>query len=167
MVVATLSPSFSIHGSCFDIVHFLSQNPVSISEIRDIVESSKFDEFDITTQIDILDTSKKKIEEIKRKSQEQVLQQMEVDKDVTKDAGADKHVEKNDSNEEKVKKGEDEMKVEVAEEKLEEKIQEKWLEGEKILCFHGPLIYEAKIQRVEVRVNFTMLDKIGPENLYI
>ena len=91
---------------------------------------------------------------------------MEVDKDVTKYAGEDKHLEKNDSNEEKVKKGEDEMKVEVAEEKLEEKIQEKWLEGEKILCFHGPLIYEAKIQRVEVRGNFTMFDKMGPENVY-
>merc|ERR1711892_913946 len=27
--------------------------------------------------------------------------------------------------------------------------EEKWQEGEKILCFHGPLIYDAKIQRVE------------------
>jgi len=124
----------------------------SESNIRDIVESSKFDEFDITTQIDILDTSKKKIEEIKRKSQEQVLQQMEVDKDVTKNVAEVKESEKvMDSNEAKVEKGEDSTKVDVAEEKLDEKIQEKWSEGEKILCFHGPLIYEAKIQRVEVQ----------------
>ena len=27
----------------------------------------------------------------------------------------------------------------------------KFLEGEKVLCFHGPLIYEAKIQKVELR----------------
>ena len=27
----------------------------------------------------------------------------------------------------------------------------KFLEGEKVLCFHGPLIYEAKIQKVEFR----------------
>ena len=25
------------------------------------------------------------------------------------------------------------------------------MEGEKILCFHGPLIYEAKIQKVETK----------------
>ena len=48
--------------------------------IRNIVESSEFEEFDITTQLDILDTSKKKIEEIKRKSQEQISQLREVDK---------------------------------------------------------------------------------------
>merc|ERR1719245_1499196 len=29
--------------------------------------------------------------------------------------------------------------------------EEKWSEGEKILCFHGPLIYEAKIQSVETQ----------------
>ena len=27
-------------------------------------------------------------------------------------------------------------------------VPEKWKAGEKILCFHGPLIYEAKIQTV-------------------
>ena len=31
------------------------------------------------------------------------------------------------------------------------KEEEKWAKGEKILCFHGPLIYEAKIQEVEVQ----------------
>ena len=30
----------------------------------------------------------------------------------------------------------------------EKKEVEKWSTGEKILCFHGPLIYEAKIQMV-------------------
>jgi len=29
--------------------------------------------------------------------------------------------------------------------------EEKWAKGEKILCFHGPLIYEAKIQEVELQ----------------
>merc|ERR1712218_694215 len=29
--------------------------------------------------------------------------------------------------------------------------EEKWVKGEKILCFHGPLIYEAKIQEVEMQ----------------
>ena len=33
----------------------------------------------------------------------------------------------------------------------EPEIETKFLEGEKILCFHGPLIYEAKIQKVEVK----------------
>jgi len=31
----------------------------------------------------------------------------------------------------------------------------KFMEGEKILCFHGPLIYEAKIQKVEFKDNQT------------
>ena len=31
------------------------------------------------------------------------------------------------------------------------KEEEMWAKGEKILCFHGPLIYEAKIQEVEVQ----------------
>ena len=31
------------------------------------------------------------------------------------------------------------------------KEEEKWAKGEKILCFHGPLIYEAKIQEVELQ----------------
>ncbi len=29
--------------------------------------------------------------------------------------------------------------------------EDKWQAGERILCFHGPLIYEAKIQQVSVR----------------
>ena len=29
-------------------------------------------------------------------------------------------------------------------------LNEKWTQSEKILCFHGPLIYEAKIQEVEL-----------------
>jgi mortality factor 4-like protein 1 len=29
--------------------------------------------------------------------------------------------------------------------------EQKWTKGEKILCFHGPLIYEAKIQEVELQ----------------
>ena len=33
--------------------------------------------------------------------------------------------------------------------KSEPEEQPRFLEGEKILCFHGPLIYEAKIQKVE------------------
>ena len=33
----------------------------------------------------------------------------------------------------------------------EGKEEEKWVKGEKILCFHGPLIYEAKIQEVEMQ----------------
>lgn len=34
---------------------------------------------------------------------------------------------------------------------IETKPQEKWENAEKILCFHGPLIYEAKIQEVVVQ----------------
>merc|ERR1711860_367429 len=33
--------------------------------------------------------------------------------------------------------------------KSEPEEQPRFLEGEKIFCFHGPLIYEAKIQKVE------------------
>ena len=45
------------------------------------------------------------------------------------------------------------LKVEDDEERNVEKPEamvpgEKWNSGEKILCFHGPLIYEAKIQTV-------------------
>ena len=32
----------------------------------------------------------------------------------------------------------------------EGKKEENWSNGEKILCFHGPLIYEAKIQNVSI-----------------
>merc|ERR1719356_2384972 len=35
--------------------------------------------------------------------------------------------------------------------KSEPEEQPRFLEGEKILCFHGPLIYEAKIQKVETK----------------
>ena len=48
----------------------------SETQIRNIVDSSGLEEMDITSQIDILDTSKKKIEEI-RKSQEQISQQLQ------------------------------------------------------------------------------------------
>ena len=48
-----------------------SQNTLSVikgeeseTKILQIVESTEFEEFDITTKLDILDTSKKKIEEI-------------------------------------------------------------------------------------------------------
>ena len=34
--------------------------------------------------------------------------------------------------------------------------EEKWRAGEKILCFHGPLIYEAKIQSVGVKFVFPL-----------
>ena len=52
----------------------------SEKKILQIVESTEFDEFDITTKLDILDTSKKKLEEIKRKSQEQIISQTEQEK---------------------------------------------------------------------------------------
>ena len=47
------------------------------------------------------------------------------------------------------------LKVEDDEERNVEKPEamvpgEKWNSGEKILCFHGPLIYEAKIQTVNI-----------------
>ena len=41
--------------------------------------------------------------------------------------------------------------VEEEMEVKEGKEEEKWVKGEKILCFHGPLIYEAKIQEVEIQ----------------
>ena len=44
---------------------------------------------------------------------------------------------------------EEEIEGKVGE--LEGKEEEKWVKGEKILCFHGPLIYEAKIQEVEMQ----------------
>ena len=47
---------------------------------------------------------------------------------------------------------EPEPDIEIKKDVKEEKVSnEKWKEGEKILCFHGPLIYEAKIQRVEMQ----------------
>jgi len=48
---------------------------------------------------------------------------------------------------------EETMKEEVEETKKEnvnKKAEDAWKAGEKILCFHGPLIYEAKIQNIEV-----------------
>ena len=155
----------------------------SEKNIMKIVESSDFDEFDITTQIDILDTSKKKIEEI-RKSQEQVMAQMQKmemdneDKSKEKQSQAEptkednqepssEQEEKEESQEESIDEKQEETnsveKVEEAEvdEKMESEPvktvsdvvvdEEKWSEGEKILCFHGPLIYEAKIQSVETQ----------------
>ena len=47
------------------------------------------------------------------------------------------------------KPSEEEIEGKVGE--LEGKEEEKWVKGEKILCFHGPLIYEAKIQEVEMQ----------------
>ena len=47
------------------------------------------------------------------------------------------------------KPAEEEIESKVGE--VEGKEEEKWLKGEKILCFHGPLIYEAKIQEVEMQ----------------
>merc|ERR1719232_801697 len=123
----------------------------SEKNIRNIVESSEFEEFDITTQLDILDTSKKKIEEIKRKSQEQISQLMEVDgkKAPEKNVG-EKVKEKN--NDVKMEEDSSDLKQETKTVPEPEKVsEEKWKEGEKILCFHGPLIYEAKIQRLEIQ----------------
>ena len=47
------------------------------------------------------------------------------------------------------KPAEEEIESKVGE--VEGKEEEKWVKGEKILCFHGPLIYEAKIQEVEMQ----------------
>ena len=44
-----------------------------------------------------------------------------------------------------------EEEVEGKDGEVEGKEEEKWLKSEKILCFHGPLIYEAKIQEVEMQ----------------
>ena len=121
--------------------------------IRNIVESSEFEEFDITTQLDILDTSKKKIEEIKRKSQEQISQLREVDKKKVPETKTEDKI-KDDDNVDKIKEDSDSLKNEVKsppEPEPEKVAEEKWKEGEKILCFHGPLIYEAKIQRLEIQ----------------
>ena len=122
----------------------------SETKIRDIVDSSGLEEMDITSQIDILDTSKKKIEEI-RKSQEQISKQLQEEMEVEhKNIKPNEVTAKDDAVE---KKNEDVGPITVPEpEKCKEKgIQDKWKEGEKILCFHGPLIYEAKIQQVEIQ----------------
>ena len=44
-----------------------------------------------------------------------------------------------------------EEEIESNDGEVEGKEEEKWVKGEKILCFHGPLIYEAKIQEVEMQ----------------
>ena len=117
------------------------------TKIRDIVDSSGLEEMDITSQIDILDTSKKKIEEI-RKSQEQISQQLKEEMVVEHCKPSEDIV-----NAIVEKKKEDVISPTVPEpDKCKEKeIKDKWKEGEKILCFHGPLIYEAKIQQVEIQ----------------
>ena len=132
----------------------------SEKKILQIVESTEFDEFDITTKLDILDTSKKKIEEIKRKSQEQINSQTwepdssenpsgENEEIPTKPEGTIETSEvKNDEPEQDPDIKEDKEDIKSEKEKV---TNEKWKEGEKILCFHGPLIYEAKIQRVEMQ----------------
>lgn len=43
------------------------------------------------------------------------------------------------------------MDVKSVDEEACPTMDEKWKSGEKILCFHGPLIYEAKIQNVEIQ----------------
>ena len=129
----------------------------SEKNIMNIVESCDFEEFDITTKMDILDTSKKKIEEIKRKSQEQISQQMDVDNKIDKlplePTATEAASKENCDTKELIKEeasAEDES-GKVVTEPEPEKVAEKWKEGEKILCFHGPLIYEAKIQQVEIQ----------------
>ena len=119
----------------------------SETEIRDIVDSSGLEEMDITSQIDILDTSKKKIEEI-RKSQEQISQQRQ-DEIETEHHNS---IPREDLVKEVVEKKQDDIvsPTEPEPDKCKE-IKDKWKEGEKILCFHGPLIYEAKIQQVEIQ----------------
>ena len=154
-----------------------SQNTLSVikgeeseTKILQIVESTEFEEFDITTKLDILDTSKKKIEEIKRKSQEQILGQIEheqpdcsVEKSSkessTSPPGSRSQgdVESKSESEATSDPGPSQesapvIKEEIKAENEKEKVtDDKWKEGEKILCFHGPLIYEAKIQRVEIQ----------------
>ena len=146
-------------------------------KILQIVESTEFEEFDITTKLDILDTSKKKIEEIKRKSQEQIMGQIEqeqLDSSVeksSKDASLSptststpsssqaspgdiqcKSESETTSDPGPSQGSAPEIKEEIKAETEKEKVTDnKWKEGEKILCFHGPLIYEAKIQRVEIQ----------------
>ena len=127
----------------------------SEKKIRDIVDSSGIEEMDITSQIDILDTSKKKIEEI-RKSQEQISQQLQQEMEVDHDNNKPGDVpEKKENDEDKKDISEDQTApgggVPVPDKCKDTEIKDKWKEGEKILCFHGPLIYEAKIQQVEVQ----------------
>ena len=71
--------------------------------------------------------------------------------EVSQEVGADKMDKgpKLEAMEVDTKPGEEEMEGKGGE--VEGKEEEKWLKGEKILCFHGPLIYEAKIQEVEMQ----------------
>jgi len=123
-----------------------------------LVESPAFEELDITTKLEILDTSKKKLEEIKRKSQEQLTSKEVVEEGASK-KGEDKKTSPSlDKSSVIIKKDpavkedtKDEPQKVEAKDEPEKIIEEKWKEGEKILCFHGPLIYEAKIQRLEIQ----------------
>jgi len=125
------------------------------STIIKLVESPAFDELDITSKIEILDTSKKKLEEIKRKSEEQHHKKKDIEKvaDST-DMKEDKETSK-DKETASISKDESPSKqtakIEDPKEEPEKVREDKWKEGEKILCFHGPLIYDAKIQRVEIQ----------------
>lgn len=152
---ATKSPSSEKEGNCTT-----KRDPQAT--IIKLVESPAFDELDITSKIEILDTSKKKLEEIKRKSEEQQENKIEA-KEKEKVASSEKvkirkispTTDKGKANTvelatEKLDPKEELQKVEPKEE-LEKVREEKWKEGEKILCFHGPLIYDAKIQRVEIQ----------------
>merc|ERR1712233_231620 len=118
------------------------------STIIKLVESPAFDELDITSKIEILDTSKKKLEEIKRKSDEQQHKQKNTNKNKDSTDRKDNQTTtvKLQDNESK-----QETKIEEPKEEPEKAREDKWKEGEKILCFHGPLIYDAKIQRVEIQ----------------
>lgn len=108
------------------------------TEIMESVDTPEFDELDITTKLDILDTSKKKLEEIKRKSEEQVEMKMVENCIETVSNDNETNIVEN-------------IEAEVEENDGVTVKTEKWSENEKILCFHGPLIYEAKIQKIEVQ----------------
>lgn len=142
-------------------------------KIIKLVESPAFDELDITSKIEILDTSKKKLEEIKRKSEEQNKKEKEDTPKEDKKSKNRKSEPPKAGRNEKEKAAKEESKMELAEastskktdtvnselivekneskQEVEKAREEKWKEGEKILCFHGPLIYEAKIQREEIQ----------------
>merc|ERR1711915_862698 len=116
--------------------------------------------------------SKKKLEEIKRKSEEQnKIEKEDTPKEDKKSKNRKSEPPKAGRNE-KEKAAKEESKMDLAEastskktdtvnselivekneskQEVEKAREEKWKEGEKILCFHGPLIYEAKIQREEI-----------------
>ena len=74
-----------------------------------------------------------------------------IEKELSKEATANKidMGPKLEAMEVDTKPAEEETEAEVG--LVEGKEEEKWVKGEKILCFHGPLIYEAKIQEVEMQ----------------